>query len=60
VCASNPLPADREQLWQALQDGVIDLVATDHSPCPPAMKRIEEKNFSTAWGGIASLSVALP
>ena len=51
---------NREQLWQALQDGVIDLVATDHSPCPPAMKRIEEKNFSTAWGGIASLSVALP
>jgi len=33
---------------------VIDLVATDHSPCPPAMKRIEEKNFSTAWGGIAA------
>jgi allantoinase len=51
---------NREQLWQGLQDGVIDLVATDHSPCPPAMKRIEEKDFSTAWGGIASVSVALP
>src|SRR5882762_8339829 len=51
---------NREQLWQGLQDGVIDLVVTDHSPCPPAMKRIEEKNFSTAWGGIASLSMALP
>jgi allantoinase len=24
------------------------------------MKRIEERNFSTAWGGIASLSLALP
>src|SRR5882724_2888179 len=51
---------NRAQLWQGLQDGVIDLVVTDHSPCPPAMKRIEEKNFSTAWGGIASLSMALP
>jgi allantoinase len=51
---------NREQLWQGLQDGVIDLVATDHSPCPPGMKRMEEKNFSTAWGGIASVSIALP
>ena len=51
---------NRERLWQGLKDGVIDMVVTDHSPCPPAMKRLEEKNFSTAWGGIASLSVALP
>lgn len=51
---------NREQLWQALKDGVIDLVVTDHSPCPPAMKRLEEGNFQTAWGGIASLSMALP
>jgi allantoinase len=48
------------QLWQALRDGTIDLVATDHSPCPPEMKRLAEGNFRTAWGGIASLSVALP
>ena len=34
-------------------------MATDHSPCPPAMKRLEEGNFRTAWGGISSLSVAL-
>jgi allantoinase len=51
---------NRERLWQGLQEGVIDLVATDHSPCPPAMKRIEERDFSTAWGGIAGLSLALP
>jgi allantoinase len=49
-----------EQLWQALRDGTIDLVATDHSPCPPEMKRLAEGNFRTAWGGIASLSIALP
>ena len=51
---------NRERLWQGLRDGVIDLVVTDHSPCPPAMKRLDEGNFRTAWGGISSLSVALP
>jgi len=49
-----------DQLWQGLRDGTIDLVATDHSPCPPEMKRLAEGNFRTAWGGIASLSIALP
>jgi allantoinase len=48
-----------EQLWQGLRDRTIDLVATDHSPCPPEMKRTNEGNFRSAWGGIASLSVAL-
>jgi allantoinase len=52
--------ANREQLWQGLKDGVIDLVVTDHSPCPPAMKSLEEGSFRSAWGGIASLSMALP
>src|SRR5437588_710723 len=51
---------NREQLWQGLRDGIIDLIATDHSPCPPEMKRLDEGNFKTAWGGISSLSVALP
>lgn len=51
---------NREELWRGLREGIIDLVATDHSPCPPALKRLDEGNFRTAWGGIASLSVALP
>jgi len=51
---------NREKLWRGLQEGVIDLVATDHSPCPPEMKRFGERNFQTAWGGISSLSLALP
>ena len=49
-----------EGLWQGLKNGTIDMVVTDHSPCPPAMKRLAEGSFRTAWGGIASLSVALP
>ncbi len=51
---------NREELWRGLREGIIDLIATDHSPCPPAMKQLEEGNFRTAWGGISSLSVALP
>ena len=52
--------ANREALWQGLRDRSIDLIATDHSPCPPHMKRLDEGRFDLAWGGIASLSVALP
>jgi allantoinase len=48
-----------KHLWEGLREGTIDMVVTDHSPCPPAMKRLSEGNFRTAWGGIASLSVAL-
>jgi allantoinase len=48
----------REALWRALADGAIDLVATDHSPCPPAMKG--DGDFVRAWGGIASLELSLP
>jgi allantoinase len=58
--------ANREELWQALLDGTIDLIATDHSPCPPHMKRLEPTQpgeepgrFDLAWGGIPSLSIAL-
>ena len=52
--------ANREQLWNGLRAGVIDLVVTDHSPCPPGMKGHGQNNFRDAWGGIASLSMALP
>jgi len=50
---------NREALWAALRAGVIDLVATDHSPCPPELKRIESGDFFAAWGGIASLELSL-
>jgi len=48
-----------ESLWRALGDGTIDFIATDHSPCPPAMKLLEEGGFLRAWGGIASLELSL-
>ncbi|TMR31638.1 allantoinase AllB [Actinomadura geliboluensis] len=49
--------ANRELLWQALADGVISCVVTDHSPCTPELKR---GDFATAWGGISSLQLGLP
>ncbi len=52
--------ANREGLWQGLADGTIDFVASDHSPCPPALKNLESGDFSGAWGGIASLQWTLP
>jgi allantoinase len=52
--------ANNERLWQALQSGLIDFVATDHSPAPPDLKQLASGDFATAWGGIASLQLALP
>lgn len=51
--------AEREALWKALIAGDIDLVASDHSPCPPSMKQTGG-DFFAAWGGIASLELSLP
>ncbi len=51
---------NREQLWQALSDGIIDMVVSDHSPCPPEMKLRETGDFLRAWGGISSLQFRLP
>ena len=51
---------NNEKLWQALKNGWIDLVATDHSPATPQLKEIESGDFMKAWGGIASIQFALP
>jgi allantoinase len=49
----------QESLWRALEDGVLDLIATDHSPAPADLKRLEAGDFVQAWGGIASLQIGL-
>ena len=53
--------ANREALWAALDEGVIDFVISDHSPCTPHLKAKDEGigDFGAAWGGIASLSLGL-
>jgi allantoinase len=51
---------NRELLWQGLADGVIDFIASDHSPCTPELKRFDVGDFGVAWGGISSLQLGLP
>ncbi|HXW04714.1 MAG TPA: allantoinase AllB [Vicinamibacterales bacterium] len=52
--------AHREGLWQAVAASGIDLLASDHSPCPPTMKCSAIGDFLQAWGGIGSLELSLP
>jgi allantoinase len=47
----------RAALWHGLASGALDVIATDHSPAPPALKT--PGDFSRAWGGIASLELSL-
>ncbi|HSY58073.1 MAG TPA: amidohydrolase family protein, partial [Terriglobales bacterium] len=51
---------NREKLWEALGDGTIDFIASDHSPCPPGLKSSDTGDFLRAWGGIAGLELSLP
>jgi len=51
---------NREQLWTALGERTIDMIVSDHSPCPPEMKLPESGDFLRAWGGISSLQLRLP
>ena len=50
--------AHRAALWDGLAAGTLDLIASDHSPAPPALKPAGD--FARAWGGIASLELSLP
>jgi allantoinase len=52
--------AHGEALWTALRSGDLDMIASDHSPCPPALKLPAEGDCLRAWGGIASLQLSLP
>jgi len=47
--------ANREALWQALLDGDIDVIVTDHSPATADLKFAGDGDFQVAWGGIAGL-----
>lgn len=51
---------NRGRLWTALREGLIDMVVSDHSPCPASMKCSESGDFLQAWGGISSLQLSLP
>lgn len=49
--------ANKEKLWEALLEGDIDMLSSDHSPTLPQLKLLDEGDFLKAWGGISSLQV---
>lgn len=51
---------NRERLWAALKEGLIEMVVSDHSPSPPNLKCRDSGDFQKAWGGISSLELLLP
>ncbi|WP_432497280.1 allantoinase AllB [Kineococcus gypseus] len=52
--------AEQDALWEALRDGTVDCVVSDHSPCTADLKHLDTGDFGTAWGGIASVQIGLP
>lgn len=52
--------ANRDLLWEALVDGTIDLVASDHSPSTAELKFAGDGDFQEAWGGISGLQLSFP
>lgn len=50
---------NRDKLWEALQDGTLDFVVSDHSPCVASLKAFESGDFMKAWGGIGTLGLGL-
>ncbi len=46
-------------LKKALKNGILDFIATDHSPAPPEIKELESGNLAKAWGGIAGIQFLL-
>lgn len=58
-CAPPLRPArEVEALWARLLAGDVQLVASDHSPSPPEMKRADD--FFEVWGGVAGCQSMLP
>lgn len=48
---------NRQYLLDAVVDGTIDYVVSDHSPCVAELKR---GDFMTSWGGVSGLGPGLP
>jgi len=50
---------NREHLWQAVTDGRLDFIVSDHSPCTPELKHIDTGDIEKAWGGISALQFGI-
>lgn len=50
---------NQEKLWQGIEDGTIDFIVSDHSPCTPQLKALDTGDIGDAWGGISALQFGL-
>jgi allantoinase len=50
---------NKDRLWDALKDGTIDCVVSDHSPCILDLKMVDDGDIMAAWGGISTLGLGL-
>ncbi len=48
---------NREALWQALQEGLVDCIVSDHSPSTVEEKLKGDGDLQQAWGGVSGLQV---
>jgi allantoinase len=49
---------EQQHLWDAVRNGSVDIIGSDHSPAPLEMKTGD--NFFRIWGGIAGIQATLP
>jgi allantoinase len=49
-----------EALWACVLNGLVDTIASDHSPCPWADKAPGLDDIWQAWGGISGVQTLLP
>ena len=52
--------ATRDELWDALLEGLVDFIGSDHSPCPAGDKHKGDDDIWHAWGGVAGIQSTLP
>ncbi len=52
--------ANVEALWERVLAGQVELIASDHSPCPTTDKLRGEHDIWLAWGGITGVQTMLP
>lgn len=48
---------DQEGLWKLIGSGAIDMITSDHSPCPPELK--DSSDWFAIWGGISGAQSSL-
>lgn len=50
---------DRAALWSALLRSGIDMVVSDHAPCPVEMKEAGSEDIRDAWSGVDGIQMIL-